>query len=75
MSNKGIKVDGELGLYRDLGSGGIYADDTAYARYKIEKEKRLREVTQESRINTLEQKMTNVQNGINELLSILRGKQ
>lgn len=74
MSNKGIKVEGEHGLYRDPVSGGIFADDTAYARYKAERDKKLREVTQEARINRLEQQMAEVQTGIRELLSILRSK-
>lgn len=74
MNNKGIKVEGEEGLYRDPVSGGIYADDSAYARYKAIKEKRLRQVTQEARINRLEQQMSEVQTGIQELLSILRSK-
>jgi hypothetical protein len=74
MSSKGIKVEGEEGLYRDPISGGIYADESAYARYKAQKEKRVREITQEARINRLEQQMSEVQTGIRELLSILRSK-
>jgi hypothetical protein len=74
MNSKVIKVEGEEGLYRDPTSGGIFADDSAYARYKAEKDKRVREITQEARINRLEQQMTEVQTGINELLSILRSK-
>lgn len=72
MNSKIIKVEGEEGLYRDPVSGGIYADDEAYARYKADKEKKLREVSQEARLNRLEQQMTEVQGGIKELLSILR---
>jgi hypothetical protein len=74
MNSKGIKVEGENGLYRDPASGGIFADDVAYARYKVERDKKLREVTQEARINRLEQQMADVQAGISELLSILRSK-
>jgi hypothetical protein len=74
MNSKGIKVEGEEGLYRDPISGGIYADDSAYARYKAAKDKLVREVTQQARINRLEQQMAEVQTGIKDILSILRSK-
>lgn len=74
MSNKILKVEGEEGLFRDLTSGGIIADDLAYARYKAEKEKKLREMSQDARINRLEHEINEVRSGLNEILSILRGK-
>lgn len=74
MSNKPIKVEGEEGLFRDPVSGGIFADDLAYARYKADKEKRLRDISQEARINRLEQQISEVRSGLDELISILRSK-
>lgn len=74
MSNKILKVEGEHGLYRDSTSGGIFADDLAYARYVEEREKLLREKSQEIRINRLEEKMNEVQANLGEILSILRSK-
>lgn len=72
MSSKTMKVEGEEGLFRDPFSNGIFADDTAYARYKAEKEKRLKEITQESRLNRLEQEIGEVRSSLNEILTILR---
>jgi hypothetical protein len=74
MSSKILKVEGEFGLYRDTNSGGIIADDAAFARYKQEREKKLREISQEARINRLEEKMNEVQSDLGEILSILRSK-
>jgi hypothetical protein len=74
MSSKLVKVEGEIGLYRDTRSGGIVADDVAYARYKQEREKKLREISQEARINRLEEKMNSIQSSLGEVISILRSK-
>jgi len=74
MSSKLIKVDGEPGLFRDPRSGGIVADDSAYARYKAVRDRKLREVSQEARINRLELQMNEVLSSVNELLSIFRSK-
>jgi len=74
MHNKLVKVEGEPGLFRDPQSGGIVADDSAFARYKADKDKKLREISQEARINRLEQQVSEVCSSVNELLSILRSK-
>jgi hypothetical protein len=55
-----IKVEGEPGFFRDPVSGGIIADDSAYARHKADRDKRVREVTQEARINRLEHEVSEV---------------
>ena len=74
MNNYRVKVEGEPGLYRDINSGGIVSDDTAYARYKEEKAKKLKNISQEARINKLEADLEQVKTGLNEILSILRNK-
>lgn len=74
MNSVRIKVEGEEGLYRDGNSMGIVSDDTAYARYKAEREKKLKAVTQEMKINNLERDVADLKGKMDEILSILRGK-
>lgn len=74
MNSRRIKVEGEEGLYRDADSKGIVCDDVAYARYKSEKEKKLKAINQEAKINNLERDVSDLKEKINEILFILRGK-
>lgn len=72
MSNERVKVEGEKGLYRDLISGGVVSDNSAYARYKEEKEKKLKMLSQETKINNLYAEVNDIKAQLAEILSILR---
>lgn len=71
MSNL-IKIQGEVGLFKDTRSGGIVASNAAYARYKSQRDKRLRDASQQAQINRLEREVSELRSGMNEILSILR---
>lgn len=72
--NSLIKIQGESGLYKDARSGGVIATDAAFNRYKAERSKRLQDVSQNTRINRLEQQISELRSDMNEILSILRSK-
>lgn len=72
MSNERVKVEGEKGLFRDLTSGGVVSDNSAYARYKEEKEKKLKMLSQETKINNLYEEVNDIKAQLAEILSILR---
>ncbi len=66
MSNL-VKVAGEAGLFKDTRSGGVIIDGDARNRYKLERERQKRELSQQARINTLEKQ-------VDEIFKLLRSK-
>lgn len=74
MSNNRVKVEGESGLYRDLNSGGIISDDVSFVRYKEERQKRIKSLSQEAKINSLEKEVGEIKSQLSEIISILRSK-
>lgn len=83
MNNKPrfVEVEGEIGLWRDSASNGIVATDEAYVDYRRQRDKKLRELSSETRINKLEDELKEVrtvvkdlQSGINELISLIKGQ-
>lgn len=75
-----VEVEGEVGLWRESASQGIVATDEAYSRYKAERDKRLRELSSETRINKLESELKDVRaavadikSDVKELISLIKG--
>lgn len=74
---KYIPVKDNPGLYRDTKSHGIInVNDNEYrlfkARKDAEKNKQAKEQAQENRINTLESKISNMENMLTTILDILK---
>lgn len=71
------KVNDNPGLLRDLSSNGILnVDDTAYNNHRrnkrLAKEKLEKEQSQETRINKLENDVSELKSGISQILEILK---
>jgi hypothetical protein len=74
MSSDRVKVEGEVGMFRDPNSKGIVCDDSAYIKYKTEKDKKLKLITQEKKLNNLEIEVSELKNKLDEILTILKAK-
>lgn len=67
MSNL-LKVSGESGLYKDPRSGGVVIDKATRDKLKKERDRQLKDILQENRINTLEKEIRILKTQVAELL-------
>lgn len=76
MNSRYLKVQDHSGLVRDVSTGGIInVDDKSYSQYKSQRalaqQRQEKEYERESRINTLEKKLCNVESTLQKILEIL----
>lgn len=77
MKDKYLKVDNEDNMYRDAESNAILnVDNSAYQQHKKNKEflrrKQLEDRQKEARLNKLENEVSSLKTGIEQILDILK---